>query len=452
MAYLETLRQAEQNPQAWEQLYQEARRNRQTQSFRQAVHQLYTEAPDQLLPQAWFYRLDADSQESREKRGPNWRMALPLSLLCGLSFWLLTGQVTWLVGNEIPLFVFLAAPLCAIWIMLFLTLATPQGERTPLMRLLLLGGLLASSVAYVTVVGPRMAASGNQVSYLSLAIPHLILLAWIAVGRWVVGKGASVNGQFAFLLKSFEAVVVGGLFLLAGALFTGLSFGLFDTLGVPINDGLVRLFVAGGGGLIPILAVALSYDPQRAPQEQNFQEGISHLISTLMRLMLPLALLLLGVYLALIPLNFHQPFQQREVLIVYNLLLFAVIGLLMSATPFATQALSDSQARWLRRGLLLLAGLAVLISVYALTAIGYRTWADGFTPNRVTVLGWNVLNIGLLTRLLVRQWQSTPQQWLTTLYGTFALGAKLYCTWAVIVIVVIPWLFMWVNEPIQFWR
>ena len=98
-----------------------------------------------------------------------------------------------------------------------------------------------------------------------------------------------------------------------------------------------------------------------------------------------------------------------------------------------------------------LAGLAVLISLYALTAIGYRTWNDGFTPNRVTIIGWNVLNIALLTLLLARQSRSNGQTWRQAMYETFALGAKAYLGWAVIVLVGLPWLFMWASEPINFW-
>jgi hypothetical protein len=344
-----------------------------------------------------------------------------------------------------------AAPICALFVMVYLTITQPADRTRHLYRLLLLGALLTGGVVYVTTIGPRIRAVSNQESYLILAIPHLVLLAWIAVGTWVVWGKQAVGDHFAFLIKSFEVMVVGGLFVLAGALFTGISFGLLETLGISGGEWLARLFVAGGGGLIPVLAIALTYDPKRTPREQNFQEGISRLITTLMRLMLPLVVLFLVVYVALIPTNFRQPFQQREVLIVYNVLLFAVIGLLISATPVAGHQPAPAQERWLRRGLLILAGLAVLISLYALTAIGYRTWTDGFTPNRVTIIGWNVLNIALLTLLLARQYRSSAETWLQAMYETFALGAKAYLGWAVIVLLCLPWLFMWASEPINFW-
>lgn len=451
MAYVDLVRAYEQNPQGLEQLYQEARRNGQGHEFAQAVQRLHTEAPHQLLLQAWFYRLAVSSEESKPKESPNWRVAIGLSVLCGFVFWLLADLETFSFGNDIPLLPFIAAPFCALLVMSFLSITQPTPTARHLYRLLLLGLLLASGVAYVVYVGPQIAAISNQDSYLFLAVPHLVLLAWVAVGTWLLWPKRASGDHFAFLIKSFETVVVGGLFVLAGGLFTAISFGLFETLGIEIDDWLVRLFMAGGGGLIPVLAVALTYDPKRSPQEQNFQEGISRLITTLMRLMLPLTLLLLVVYIALIPLNFRQPFQQREVLIVYNLLLFAVIGLLISATPVTGHQLRPEQERWLRRGLLTLAGLAVLISLYALTAIVYRTWADGFTPNRVTIIGWNILNIALLTLLLARQYRSNAQTWLQAMVETFALGAKAYVGWAIVVLLLLPWIFMWAQEPINFW-
>lgn len=451
MAYVDTIRLYEQNPQGLEKVYQQARRNGQAHEFAQAVEQLHAAAPDQLLLQAWFYRLTQEGEGSRVKGSPNWLVAIVLSLLCGLSIWLLADPTRFTIGDEIPIFVFVVAPLCALWIMGYITITAPPDRAPARYWLVLLGLLLAGAVTYVVYVGPRMQATTNQESYLLLAALHLVLLAWAAVGRWLLWGKPTASDHFAFLLKSFETVVVGGLFVLAGGVFTGLSFGLFDTLGFTVEDWMIRLFLAGGGGLIPVLAVALTYDPKRAPGEQNFQEGISRLIATLMRLMLPLALLLLVVYIGLIPMNFYQPFQNREVLIVYNLLLFAVIGLLVSATPVWGQPLPTALGQWLRRGLLTLAGLAVLISLYALAAIVYRTGNDGFTPNRVTIIGWNLLNIVLLLLLLVRQLRSKAENWLPTMYETFAQGAKAYLVWSVVVLLVIPWLFMWVQEPINFW-
>src|SRR5439155_26115592 len=113
-------------------------------------------------------------------------------------------------------------------------------------------------------------------------------------------------------------------------------------------------------------------------------------------LLLPLTLAVLVVYIVFIPFNFMQPFYNREVLIAYNGMLFGVMALLVGATPVRDADVSPRLSLFLRRAMLAVAGLAALVSLYAMAAILYRTWQGGFTPNRVTVIGWNLVNIALL--------------------------------------------------------
>ena len=74
-------------------------------------------------------------------------------------------------------------------------------------------------------------------------------------------------------------------------------------------------------------------------------------------------------------------------------------------------------------------------------AVLYRTWSDGFTPNRVAVIGWNLVNIGILGQLLYRQWRCQPAAWLATLHETVGNGLNWYVVWTVILMAVLPWVF-----------
>lgn len=44
----------------------------------------------------------------------------------------------------------------------------------------------------------------------------------------------------------------------------------------------------------------------------------------------------------------------------------------------------------------------MLVSLYASAIILYRTWQGGLTPNRLTVIGWNLINMALLVMLLYK--------------------------------------------------
>jgi magnesium-transporting ATPase (P-type) len=270
---------------------------------------------------------------------------------------------------------------------------------------------------------------------------HLPLLAWAGVGAFLVAGHRDPVNRFTFLIKSLEVFIFGGLFLLAGVVFTGITTALFAALDVEFPDAVMRLFIAGGVGLVAVVAVAVMYNPTLPPAEQAFNEGLSKLVALLMRLMLPLTLLVLLVYVAFIPFNFRAPFDNRDVLIVYNLMLFAVVALLVGATPVSLTGISPRLARWLRLGIMAVAALALLVSLYALAAILYRTAFDRLTPNRLTFIGWNLINIGLLILLLFFQMRVKEGRWLAALYRAYSAGTVAYAVWTIVVILALPWLF-----------
>jgi hypothetical protein len=151
--------------------------------------------------------------------------------------------------------------------------------------------------------------------------------------------------------------------------------------------------------------------------------------------------LILLVYLAFIPFNFRAPLDNREVLITYNGMLFAVIALLVGATPVSLADVSPRLGRWLRLGIIAVAALSLIVSLYALGAILYRTALDRLTPNRLTFIGWNVINIGLLSLVLVLQARAGVERWLQGLFQAYSAGTVAYTVWTLAMILTIPWLF-----------
>jgi len=192
---------------------------------------------------------------------------------------------------------------------------------------------------------------------------------------------------------------------------------------------------------LPTMAVASIYDPMRSPGEQDFTQGLSKFIATMMRLLLPLSLAVLVIYIFVIPFNFMEPFMQREVLIVYNLMLFAVMGLLLGATPLRSDDISERMGFWLRKAILAVAILAVLISIYAMSATVYRTLSWGITINRLTIIGWNLINIGILIVLIIKQFKDGSEKWVESLQRTFCLGSNAYVVWSIFIIIAIPLIF-----------
>jgi hypothetical protein len=426
--------------------YQRAVKAGQGDEFSAAIESGYAGDPGNLLYAAWHYRL-AHAAEAVKRRAIAWGWALPLAVLNGLILWLISDDqrftlkaVNPLTGGKwdiLPAVALLAAPVSAALIVLFLAGA---GSRRWARPLAVIAGLAAVS-AYVMLLYPMIWPRAYAEQYMSLMVLHLVLLAWAGVGVVALVGRTDPENRFAFLVKSLEAFVVAGLFAIAGGLFTAITFGLFDALGIQPPEVVMRLFLAGGAGLIIVLAVALVYDPTVEPAQQSFDEGLSKVVAMLMRLLLPLAALVLVVYLAFIPFNFREPFENRDVLIIFNAMLFAVIALLVGATPVRNSDLDARMQTWLRRGIIALAVLALLIGVYALAAIVYRTGIDRLTPNRLTFIGWNIINIGLLGWLLIGQWRAGREKWLPAAHSAFAGGTIPYVIWSLVVLLALPWLF-----------
>jgi hypothetical protein len=286
-----------------------------------------------------------------------------------------------------------------------------------------------------------MFLSSEKEHYRLLMAPHLLLLSWAAVGFSVVGAGASTRNKFAFLIKSIEAVVTGGVFLVATFIFSGITLSMFEALDVEIADAIVQLMFFGLGGAIPMLAIASAYNPLVSPASQDFRRGVGRLIVTFPRVLLALTIMVLAAYLVVIPFHFMEPLENRDVLIVYNVMLFAVMGLLLGATPVTADDLSERLQNGLRSAIITVAALVVVVSLYALAAVVYRTIGHALTINRMTVIGWNSINIVLLALLIFRQLRGGKVEWVAALQQTFSDGISAYIAWAVFVSIVTPWLF-----------
>ena len=427
MAYEQQIQANRDNPEQLEAIYQAAQREHAGEGFAADLRACYTAEPENRLYAAWFFRLQGAVVE-KKKEGPNWKVAVPLAAGNGLALWALSlPNLSTTTG--MPYLLWLAAPVTALFVLAFLALTSGKHARR---ALLLGGGLGVVSIISLGVV--QWVVHFSQSEFQFLLVLHLALLGWAAIGAYLTGLRSNAGSRFAFLVKSIECFVTGGVYLIAGVAFGGITVGMFAALSITLPNALMNLIILGGAGLIPVMAVATIYDPLAEPQAQDFKLGLSRFVATLMRLLLPLTLGVLAIYVVVIPFNFLEPFKNRDVLIVYNVMLFAILGLLVGVTPLSLDEVSPRLQGLLRRGIQIVMGLAVLVSLYALAALVYRTAGGGLTINRLTTIGWNVINIMLLGQLFLRQVSKGETLWNERIQGLFNLGAYAYVGWSLLVV------------------
>ena len=445
MSYHETVNALSENPEALEDLYHDAVKAGNKKAFQQAIDDNYKNTPHNLLLAGWFQRLHYAARQAKQLI-IEWRWVMPLAVLNGLLFWWFTDENRYmiqLIGGPraaqdfLPSIFLWGAPLTALFILIYFALV---GKKSwPVTAVSAAVPLIAA--AYVFFTYTQTGVRPFQQQHLTLMTLHLPLLAWVSVGSFFLSKQRDANSRLRFLLKSMEVIVVGGIFAGVLVAFFGITISLFGALSIEFSTSLLRLVFGGGLGMIVVIAPAIIYNPTLPPDEQEFFQGFYQLLSAVMQVLLPLTFLVLIVYIGFIPANFRAPFDNRDVLITYNTMLFAVVGLLVGATVLRPADSAPERDRWLRRVIIGVAILTLIVSLYALSAIIFRTMNDRLTPNRLAIIGWNVVNIGLLALLLLLQWRAKAGQWLAGLYQAFSLGTAVYAIWTVLVILALPWLF-----------
>ncbi|NMC11523.1 MAG: hypothetical protein GYA34_01420 [Chloroflexi bacterium] len=437
MKYIQQIDNARSDPQALEALYQSAVQENTATEFSGDLIYCYKENRDDILLAAWYFRLQSAAAARETVRKPvNWGLAIPLAVITAIVFWVLSDQRFTFSRNGLPHLLLLWTPLSTLGVLAYLALTSRKNQRRALYVGAGLSALTVLTFFMVAFIGDRY-----REHFQVLGSLHLALLSWIAVGIYVLGFTSPPNQRFAFLIRSLEVFITGGVYTVVGMMFAMITMQLFEALSINLDEIYIRLIFAGGSGLIPILAVVSIYDPNHLPLDQDFKQGLSRFTATMMRILLPLTLIVLVIYILVIPFNFMEPFRNRDVLIVYNIMLFAVMGLLIGVTPVFSEEVSSKVSHWLAAGVVAVAILTVAVNLYALSAILYRTFTAELTINRLTIIGWNVINIVILIAAIVAILRGKREEWAEKIKPVFSRGAVAYMVWSLFVLIAIPLVF-----------
>ncbi|MBA4304970.1 MAG: hypothetical protein C0424_12145 [Sphingobacteriaceae bacterium] len=400
-----------QQPEALEAAYRQ-----QPEAFRQAFEARFPEPSNDPLAAFWHARLNY-----QKPAAPSDRKELPVLLL----FIFLAGCVvklpSWL-GIEPDLFYqknigFTVLPFLMGWFLWKHQVASKSW--------VLIGGILVVTATYINLL-PK---SIHPDAY-NLALVHLPLLLWSVLGfAFGGGQWHNLLGRLQFLRFNGDLVVMGTLLVIACGILTGITYSLFELIGVNINYVFTHYLIIWGAPAVPILA---TYLVQQNPEIVN---RISPLIA---RLFTPLVFVTLVVYLIAMMMQGKDPYNDREYLFIFNMVLLGVMALIF----FSVAENSKSGFKfWQHLPLLGLALVTVLVNSVALSAIIFRIAEWGFTPNRIAVLGTNVLLFVHLVWLLYTLFVSSRKKsHYAPVEHAMAAYLPVYVGWTALMLFVLPWL------------
>ncbi len=263
---------------------------------------------------------------------------------------------------------------------------------------------------------------------LLLTCLHIPILVWLMAGY--IFAGSDSIKRLEFLRYHGDLVVMTAIIVLAGGLFTALTLNLFTLIGVNIEDFYFKYLAISVLPSVPLLSTFL------VRQNAGLVSKISPVIA---RIFTPLVTLMLAIFLCAMVYTGKDPFNDREFLLVFNGILIAVMALILFSLGEATK---QNASRVHQYFLLALAIIALIDNAIALSAIGFRLFEFGITPNRLAVLGSNILVMGHLiftTRHLFNflRGKSTLEE----LENSMTVSLPLYVIWAAIVSFVFPLVF-----------
>jgi hypothetical protein len=209
---------------------------------------------------------------------------------------------------------------------------------------------------------------------------HLPLALWFVVGAaYVGGEWRSRRRWMDFIRFTGEWAIYFVLIALGGGVLVGTTLGVFNAIGVDAS-GPVRAWLLPCGATGAVVVAAWLVEAK--------QSVIENMAPVLTRVFTPLFAAALLTFLGALIWTGSLVDVDRDVLIVFDLLLVVVLGLLLYAISARDP---DSGPTVFDRLQLALPVSALLIDLFVLVAVTGRITEWGATPNKAAALGENVV-------------------------------------------------------------
>jgi hypothetical protein len=213
-----------------------------------------------------------------------------------------------------------------------------------------------------------------------LTILHLPIALWLAVGvAYVGGRWRGNERRMDFVRFTGELFIYFVLIALGGGVLIGMTFALFQAIGIDAEPLVGGWIVPAGFAGATVVASWLV---------EAKQSVIENMAPVLTRIFSPLFALLFLAFMATMVATGQGLDPEREILIVFDLLLVVVFALLLYSFSARDHLARPGLNDWVQ---LTLVGTALVVDLLALWAVGTRISDFGSTPNRIAALGENVV-------------------------------------------------------------
>lgn len=417
-----------QDPHNLELLYQED-----PDAFIAAFHEIYLLHSDSLLMQGWQERLSytpGAKEKNNKTKEKSWLFFLIVFLFIILGG-LLLKLPQFMYGKysdveEIYLFRNISAFFLPFIAFLYLI---HNKTKSKLMWITITSNLIIAM--YINYL-PNQVFEGKLSLYSDsflLACFHTPLIYWFIGGFAFLGLSyRNAQKRLEWIKMNGEILFMTILILIAGIVLTGISMASFSIIGLDAEWYIEWIVIFGAIGS-PIVATALILKLIK----------ISSLPPLLARIFSPLFLFTTLVLLFLIVLRIKSPFEDRDFLIFINILVFIVMSVITFVLIDRKPDNAINVLDIIIYGLLM---TGFIIDIIAVVSVFFRLSQDGFTPNRIALIGINLVLLVNLTGILFyfSKWlfRRSRYQHVTNWIAQYF---PVYLFWSAFMVFVYPWIF-----------
>jgi hypothetical protein len=220
----------------------------------------------------------------------------------------------------------------------------------------------------------------------------------------------------SFLEKCGETIIWSTIFLIGGIVIYGLSLALFNSIGIDADNFYDK-------NIVPLGIVASPFVSLLVIEYFN-KVKISVIVANIF---LPLILISLVAFGITSIFTEVKPYEDRDIFILYNVMMVIVISVLVfTGSNGITNKIINICSY-------ILPVVTVILDFITISAVIYRLSKYGITPNKITLLGTNIVMLGHLVYMIYLKFKHKIEQ--NTLY------LPLYFLWAFIVVFIFPFIF-----------
>ncbi|PEM22391.1 DUF4153 domain-containing protein [Bacillus toyonensis] len=220
----------------------------------------------------------------------------------------------------------------------------------------------------------------NDKDSMILAYLHLPIFLWVLVGLAFTGNEYSKGStRLAYIKFNLEYCILYASMAVSGMILAVFTMRLFSFVDLDIGEFYFSNVVLFGAAALAIVAAYL------VSMNLKFAKNITPYIA---KIFSPLVLITLLIYLITVIWVGKNPFLDRNFLMVFNGILLVVLAVTIFSIVESDSDEKKNISDYINFVLIV---LALIIDSVALSAIVFRLSSYGITPNRLAVLGVNIL-------------------------------------------------------------